>query len=138
MRHFFETVFYYCYLSYKKHDGCPEMRVLSTLTIAHGWFIFIMIQTICIYYDINLIDNIPLFCLSAFPFPLLYFIFYRMLYAKGKYKEIIKKHEPEAKIEHMERFKYYERAKEAFAVVYTTEKAQYANVILKKGCVIEK
>lgn len=54
------------------------------------------------------------------------------------YKEIIKKHEPEAKIEHMERFKYYERAKEAFAVVYTTEKAQYANVILKKGCVIEK
>ena len=91
MRHFFETVFYYCYLSYKKHDGCPEMRVLSTLTIAHGLFIFIMIQTICIYYDINLIDNIPLFCLSAFPFPLLYFIFYRMLYAKGKYKEIIKK-----------------------------------------------
>ena len=91
MRHFFETVFYYCYLSYKKHDGCPEMRVLSTLTIAHGWFIFIMIQTICIYYDINLTDNIPLFCLSAFPFPLLYFIFYRMLYAKGKYKEIIEK-----------------------------------------------
>ena len=91
MKHFFETVFYYCYLSYKKHDGCPEMRVLSTLTIAHGWFIFIMIQTICIYYDINLTYNIPLFCLSAFPFPLLYFIFYRMLYAKGKYKEIIKK-----------------------------------------------
>lgn len=54
------------------------------------------------------------------------------------YKEIIKKHEPDAKIEHMERFQYYERAKEAFAVVYTTEKAQYANVILKKGCVIEK
>lgn len=54
------------------------------------------------------------------------------------YKEIIKKHEPDAKIEHMERFAYYERAKKAFAVVYTSEKAQYANVILKKGCVIEK
>ena len=91
MRHFFETVFYYCYLSYKKHDGCPEMRVLSTLTIAHGWFIFIMIQTICIYYDINLADNSPFFYLSLFPLPLLYFIFYRMLYAKGKYKEIIEK-----------------------------------------------
>ena len=91
MRHFFETVFYYCYLSYKKHDGGPEMRVLSTLTIANGWFIVIVIQTICIYYNINLADNVPLFCLSLFPFPLLYFIFYRMLYAKGKYKEIIKK-----------------------------------------------
>lgn len=55
-----------------------------------------------------------------------------------KYKEIIKKHEPEAKIEHMERFAYYERAKKAFAVVYTSERSQYANIILKKGCVIEK
>ncbi len=52
------------------------------------------------------------------------------------YKKIISQYEPEAKIEHMERFSYYERAKEAFAVVYTTEKSQYANVILKKGCVI--
>lgn len=55
-----------------------------------------------------------------------------------KYKEIIKKHEPEAKIEHMERFAYYERTKKAFAVVYTSERSQYANIILKKGCVIEK
>lgn len=91
MRHFFETVFYYCYLSYKKRDGGPEMRALTTLIITNGWFIFMVIQTICVYYNINLADNIPLFCLSLFPFPLLYFIFYRMLYAKGKYKEIIKK-----------------------------------------------
>ncbi len=54
------------------------------------------------------------------------------------YKEIIKKHEPDAKIEHIERFAYYERAKKAFAVVYTSEKSQYANIILKKGCVIDK
>ena len=53
------------------------------------------------------------------------------------YKTIIKKYEPEAGIEHIERFAYYERAKQAFAVVYTSEKAQYANIILKKGCVIE-
>lgn len=53
-----------------------------------------------------------------------------------KYKEIIAKHEPDAQIEHVERFAYYERAKKAFAVVYTSETSQYANVILKKGCVI--
>ena len=91
MRHFFETVFYYCYLSYKKNNPDPEIMALDALSVITSLFIFIMIQTICIYYDINLTDNIPLFCLSAFPFPLLYFIFYRMLYAKGKYKEIIEK-----------------------------------------------
>lgn len=54
------------------------------------------------------------------------------------YKEIIKKHEPNAnKIEHMERFEFYERAKNAYAVIATGEKALYANIILKKGVVVE-
>ncbi len=51
------------------------------------------------------------------------------------YHKIIEKHEPDAKIEHMERFAYYERAKKAFAVIYTSEQSKYANVILKKGVV---
>lgn len=33
----------------------------------------------------------------------------------------------------VERFAFYERAKQAYAVVATSEKALYANVILKKG-----
>ncbi len=33
----------------------------------------------------------------------------------------------------IERFAFYERAKQAYAVVATSEKALYANVILKKG-----
>lgn len=53
------------------------------------------------------------------------------------YKAILKNYEPDAKIEYMERFAYYERAKRAYAVVYTSERAQYANILLKKGCVIE-
>ncbi len=35
--------------------------------------------------------------------------------------------------EFIERFAFYERAKQAYAVVATSEKALYANVILKKG-----
>jgi L-fucose mutarotase len=35
------------------------------------------------------------------------------------------------------RFAFYERAKKAFLVVYTSEAAQYANIILKKGCIKE-
>ncbi len=51
------------------------------------------------------------------------------------YSKIIGKYEPGTKIENIERFDYYERAKKAYAVVYTTESAIYANILLKKGVV---
>jgi len=35
----------------------------------------------------------------------------------------------------VERFNFYERAKKAYAVVATSEKALYANIILKKGVI---
>jgi len=54
------------------------------------------------------------------------------------YKEIVKKYEPvNNKFEHVESFAFYERAKKAYAVVATGEKALYANIILKKGVVVE-
>jgi L-fucose mutarotase len=55
-----------------------------------------------------------------------------------KYKEIIEKYEPDAQIEFLERFDYYDEAKKAYAIIATSESAQYANVILKKGCIIKK
>jgi L-fucose mutarotase len=52
------------------------------------------------------------------------------------YKSIVMEHEPVAgKIQLIERFEFYERAKKAYAVVATGEKALYANIILKKGVV---
>ncbi len=39
------------------------------------------------------------------------------------------------RLELVERFAFYERAKSAFAIVATSEKAIYANLILKKGVV---
>jgi L-fucose mutarotase len=54
------------------------------------------------------------------------------------YKEIISKHEPNAQIEYLERFDYYDEAKKAYAIIATSESAQYANVLLKKGCIIKK
>ena len=50
------------------------------------------------------------------------------------YEEIIKPYTDE-KPEQIERFQFYERAKEAYAVIMTGESALYANVILKKGVV---
>lgn len=54
------------------------------------------------------------------------------------YKSIIREHEPEnCKIEFIERFDFYERAKKAYAVIATGETAIYANILLKKGVVKE-
>jgi L-fucose mutarotase len=52
-----------------------------------------------------------------------------------EYRRIIGQHEHEAKIEFIERFAFYERAKNAYAIVATSEGALYANIILKKGVV---
>ena len=55
------------------------------------------------------------------------------------YKAIVCKHEPtNNKVQNVERFAFYELAKKAYAVVSTGEKALYANIILKKGVVIER
>ena len=52
------------------------------------------------------------------------------------YQCILHKHEKDAKLSFLERFPYYERAKGAYAIIATGEAAQYANIILKKGCII--
>jgi L-fucose mutarotase len=55
-----------------------------------------------------------------------------------EYRKIIKQHEPNWKdFESIERFKFYERAKGAYAVIATTEGALYANILLKKGVIKE-
>lgn len=54
----------------------------------------------------------------------------------GRYKAILKNHEPEhCEIEMMERFSFYERAKNAYLIIATGETAIYANVLIKKGVV---
>ena len=51
-----------------------------------------------------------------------------------EYEDIMKKYEADnMKVEELERYAFYDRAKNAFAVVQTGEKALYANIILKKG-----
>ena len=52
------------------------------------------------------------------------------------YEEILDKYEPEHHaIDYTERFAFYERAKGAYLIIATGEKAIYANILLKKGVV---
>ncbi len=51
-----------------------------------------------------------------------------------EYEEIASSDE-NVKIGNIDRFEFYDRAKKAYAVIATGEKAVYANVILKKGVI---
>lgn len=53
-----------------------------------------------------------------------------------EYEEVLHQtQDEEYKIGYIERFAFYERAKDAYLVIATSEEALYANVILKKGVV---
>jgi L-fucose mutarotase len=53
-----------------------------------------------------------------------------------EYRAIIARHEAAfGEFEMIERYAFYERAQKAYAVVATSEAAQYANIILKKGVI---
>ncbi len=54
------------------------------------------------------------------------------------YQEILERYEPtNHEIEMVERFDFYERARHAYAIIATGETAIYANILLKKGVVVE-
>lgn len=51
-----------------------------------------------------------------------------------EFRSILRRHEPGFKdFEMVERFAFYERARQAYAVLATSEAALYACIILKKG-----
>ncbi|MBQ7687917.1 MAG: L-fucose mutarotase [Clostridia bacterium] len=52
------------------------------------------------------------------------------------YEEIVAKNNGPTEISQIERFAFYEAARNAYAVIATSETAIYANVILKKGVVL--
>jgi L-fucose mutarotase len=53
---------------------------------------------------------------------------------EASYRQAIDKHWPDTPpIQRIDRFDFYERAKQAFAVLMTGETAKYGNIILKKG-----
>ncbi|MBP5256512.1 MAG: fucose isomerase [Clostridia bacterium] len=54
-----------------------------------------------------------------------------------EYKRIAEEREPgRARFGTVERFAFYDRAKKAYAVIATGERALYANVIVKKGVIV--
>lgn len=55
-----------------------------------------------------------------------------------RFEEITRKEESSFNAQFLKRNEFYERAKEAYAIVATSEKALYANIILKKGVIVKE
>jgi L-fucose mutarotase len=56
----------------------------------------------------------------------------------NEFKDIVSKYDNSiTSFEYIDRYNFYERAKKAFAVIATGESALYANIILKKGVIVE-
>ena len=55
------------------------------------------------------------------------------------YKEIVAKYDDRGAnaIGNIERFAFYEESKTAYAIIATSEKALYANIMLQKGVVVD-
>ena len=53
----------------------------------------------------------------------------------AKYEKTANKEDPNVRMGFVERFAFYERAKNAYAVIASGEEAIYANIILKKGVI---
>lgn len=53
----------------------------------------------------------------------------------GDYFDIATKADDNLREGYLERFAFYERAKQAYAVIATGEEAVYANIIIKKGVI---
>ncbi|MEA4896931.1 L-fucose mutarotase [Bacillota bacterium Meth-B3] len=51
----------------------------------------------------------------------------------SEFQATVEAHQPGTKIDWIERFEFYDRARKAYACVSTSERALYACVILKKG-----
>ena len=52
-----------------------------------------------------------------------------------EFEAIIARHEPEKRYSKIERFAFYDRAKQAAAVIQSGETRLYGNIILKKGVI---
>jgi L-fucose mutarotase len=55
------------------------------------------------------------------------------------YKEIVAKYDDRGDkcVGNIERFAFYDEARTAYAIIATSEKALYANIMLQKGVVVE-
>jgi L-fucose mutarotase len=97
---------------------------------ADGHNVVPLLEAILKFYPLDVFVERPVAVMAVVPghdyVPTVWDEYRRVIRASG---------EPFTDFDFVERFAFYERAKKAYAVIATGEKALYANIILKKGIV---
>jgi L-fucose mutarotase len=112
----------------------PAASVAATTTggllRADGHNVVPLLEAILKFFPLDVFVERPVAVMAVVPghdyVPTIWDEYRRVIQASG---------EPFTDFDYVERFAFYERAKQAYAVIATGEKALYANVILKKGIV---
>ncbi|OKL50435.1 RbsD/FucU family protein [Boudabousia marimammalium] len=121
-----------------------EMGHGDEIVIADGNFPGASVNPNCLRYDTSGVPNLLEAVLSVLPLDPYSDWQYGLMETVGddptppiwsEYKDLVEAAYPGATVKQIERFEFYERARQAFAVVVTGETALYANIILKKGVV---
>ena len=106
----------------------PGESVNATVIRADGLKIADLLDAILPLFALDTYVESPVFMMDAVPGDTL------DPAVEASYRKAVDAHWPDTPpIERVERFAFYEQAKNAFAVVMTGETAKYGNIVLKKG-----
>ncbi len=106
----------------------PAASVAQRLLRCDGHGVPVLLEAILKFFPLDIYVDQPVALMAVVPGdktrPTIWEQYRKIVVASG---------EKFSDFEYVERFAFYERARKAYAVVATSEKALYANVILKKG-----
>jgi L-fucose mutarotase len=109
----------------------PSASTAKRLLRADGHGVAVLLAAILQLYPLDTFVEHPVALMAVVPGhnyqPTIWDEYRRIILASG---------EPFTDFEYIERFAFYERARQAYAVLATGESALYANIILKKGVVV--
>ena len=110
----------------------PSASIARRLVRADGHGIPLLLEAVLRFFPLDQYVDRPAALMAVVPGdptkPVIWDDYRRIIRASG---------EKFTDFEWIERFAFYERARQAYAVVATGERALYANIILKKGVVPE-
>jgi L-fucose mutarotase len=108
----------------------PAANVAQRLIRCDGHGVPEILQAVLKFFPLDIYVEQPVALMSVVPGdktkPTIWEDYRRIIKASG---------EKFSDFEFLERFAFYDRAQDAYAVVATSEKALYANIILKKGVI---
>lgn len=108
----------------------PAASMANRLIRADGHGVVPILEAILRFFPLDDFVQKSVLCMSVVPGdatkPVIWEEFLRVLRAAPT---------PRSELAFLDRFEFYDRAKAAYAIVATGERALYANVILKKGVV---